>query len=358
MSWQGIEGHDQVVEWFRAALARDRLASALLFVGPPGVGKRTLAIKLAQTLLCQRHPPAEMNPCGQCPGCLQVAAGSHPDLLQVAKPENKRDIPISLLIGEGEKRMKEGLCHDLGLKPFMAGRKVALIDDADYLNAEGANCLLKTLEEPPPRSVMILVGTSPDRQLPTIRSRCHIVRFAPLASEIVARLLVQTELCDDPDEARRLACYSDGSLSRAAELADPDLWQFRGRLLSWLARPKPADLAFAGEVSSFVDDAGKEAPKRRARVRQLAGFAVEFYRQQLRGLHGAAAGDDPELARAVDQAIQSGAREPERIEAALHRCLETLSQVDRNANQATMLECWLDDLAQLAAGAPIASVRS
>ena len=67
--------------------------------------------------------------------------------------------------------MHEGLCHDIALRPFMGGYKVALIDDADYLNAEGANCLLKTLEEPPPRSVLILIGTSPAKQLPTIRSR-------------------------------------------------------------------------------------------------------------------------------------------------------------------------------------------
>ena len=78
--------------------------------------------------------------------------------------------------------MREGLCHDIALKPFRGGRKIAIIDDADYLNQEGANCLLKTLEEPPEKSVIILIGTSQQRQLPTIRSRCQIVRFAPLST--------------------------------------------------------------------------------------------------------------------------------------------------------------------------------
>ncbi len=74
--------------------------------------------------------------------------------------------------------MREGLCHDIALKPFMGGRKVAIIDDADDLNEEGANCLLKTLEEPPPHSVLILIGTSAERQLPTIRSRARRFVFS------------------------------------------------------------------------------------------------------------------------------------------------------------------------------------
>ncbi len=156
-----------------------------------------------------------------------IKAGTHPDLFQIGRPKEKADIPVALLIGEANKRMQEGLCHDISLKPFMGGRRVAIIDDADHLNEEGANCLLKTLEEPPPHSVLILIGTSAERQLPTIRSRSQIIRFAPLEPEVLAGLLLAQDLVADPAQARQLAEYSGGSLQRAAELADPELWDFR-----------------------------------------------------------------------------------------------------------------------------------
>ena len=105
MSWQGITGHDAVVEQFRRALERGRLASTFLFVGPPGIGKHTLALKLAQALLCQQHDPAKLEPCGHCPDCTQVLAGTHPDLLEVRKPAEKSNLPVELFIGPRERRM-------------------------------------------------------------------------------------------------------------------------------------------------------------------------------------------------------------------------------------------------------------
>ena len=166
MSWHGIQGHNAVVELFRRALERQRLASSFLFAGPSGIGKRTFALKLAQAMLCTERPEAALDPCETCPSCTMALAGTHPDVDLVSKPADKAFLPLELLIGQREHRRQEGLCHNIGLKPFLGGRKIAVIDDADFLNAEGANCLLKTLEEPPPQSVLILVGTSPAKQLP------------------------------------------------------------------------------------------------------------------------------------------------------------------------------------------------
>ncbi len=349
--WQGILGHDDVVAKFRQALERGRLASTFLFVGPAGTGKRAFALKLAQALLCQRNPETQLDPCGQCPGCVQVAALTHPDLLIVKKPADKSALPLALLIGDHEHRGHEGFCHDISLKPFMGGRKVGIIDDADYLNVEGANALLKTLEEPPPRSVLILIGTSADKQLPTIRSRAQIIRFRPLTGAIVAQLLVEQGIATDPAEAQRLGQFSEGSLDRAAELADPELWTFRGDMLAALARQPLDSVRLAQTVTSFIDAAGKEAPLRRARSRLLVGFAIDFFRVLVRRLHGAnldaAAANQPELSEMsalAQRAIQSGWTETSAT-AALERCLETLSHIDRNANQGTMVESWLDDVA-------------
>ncbi|HEX3870318.1 MAG TPA: AAA family ATPase, partial [Pirellulales bacterium] len=141
--WQGIEGHDAVVEQFRRAIARGRLASTYLFVGPAGIGKRTFALKLAQTLLCRANSADDMSPCGRCEACVQVAAGTYPDVLTVGKPEDRNEIPIEAMVGRRERRMQEGLCHDLWQKPLPGSRRIAIIDDADALNEESANSLLK-----------------------------------------------------------------------------------------------------------------------------------------------------------------------------------------------------------------------
>ncbi|MEX2113591.1 MAG: DNA polymerase III subunit delta', partial [Pirellulales bacterium] len=319
MSWQGIEGHDAVGEQFRRALERGRLASTFLFVGPAGVGKRLFAEKLAQALLCQQSPEAALAPCGACDSCVQVASRTHPDLMIVEKPRDKSFIPLDVLVGEKERRMREGLCHDIALKPFMGGRKVAIIDDADDLNEEGANALLKTLEEPPPQSVLILIGTSADRQLPTIRSRCQLIRFRPLEPALVAAILQARGLVADAPQAERLAKFADGSIQRAMELADDDLWNFRRELLESLSCAPLESVKLAQAMVAFVDAAGKEAPPRRARMRQTIGFAADFYRQWLRALAGLEVAADPELAKAVARAHDAAACDSQSIAA----CIES-----------------------------------
>ncbi|MES1212945.1 MAG: DNA polymerase III subunit, partial [Singulisphaera sp.] len=346
-AWQGIEGHDDVVEKFRTSLARGRLAHTFLFVGPAGVGKRGFAVRLAAALLCRERPAAALDPCGQCASCLQVAAGTHPDLLVVSKPADKSFIPLELLIGPKEKRMQQGLCHDISLKPFMGGRRVAIIDDADHLNEEGANSLLKTLEEPPARSVLILIGTSLDRQLPTIRSRAQVVRFRPLPQNVVAAQLLARGVVNDTATAQRLAGYSGGSITQAAELADPELWQFRDILFAQLADPGFDSVAFAKTLTAFVDAAGKEASARRSRMRLVIGFAIDFYRELLRAIVTGAA-TPPAEASEASRAAASGRFDGVDVTALVDRSIEALGHVDRNANQATLLECWLDDLVQRA----------
>ncbi len=373
MAWHEIEGHDAVVDSLGRAVARNRLASSFLFAGPTGIGKRTLALRFAQALLCQETgtslncrngpkgashnsemSPSALDPCNACQSCAMALAGTHPDIEVVSKPADKAFLPVELFLGDLQHRGREGLCHWIGLKPFMGGRRIAIIDDADFFNDAGANCLLKTLEEPPPRSVLILIGTSPARQLPTIRSRCQLIRFRPLEDEVVARILVAKELVKDPEEAARLARYSEGSVARAVELADADLWNCRRELLEHLSAESLDSVALAPRIAAFVDAAGKEAPARRSRFRQIVGFAADFYRRMLYERSDAPSLSDPELRGP----LQSSALRPSRgagrkdsagdamsAAACLQRCLEALEQIDRNANQATLIEAWLDDLA-------------
>lgn len=352
MAWQGVIGHDAIADAFRTSLARGRLASSFLFVGPPGIGKRTFAVRLAAALLCETRQEEWLDPCGQCPACQQVAAGLHPDLLMVSKPADKSELPLSLFVGERERRNQEGLCHDIALRPARGKRRVAVVDDADLLGEEAANSLLKTLEEPPPGSVLILIGTSPERQLPTIRSRCQVVRFRPPAAEDAAGLIAAALGISDPAEALRLAVHAGGSMQRAAQLRDPQLWSFRHGLMLALADLPGNSVALGTRTVAFVEEAGKEAVERRAQLRLVIEFASDFYRALMRKLGGRAADSaDESLLEAVERALRETPDWHEaRAADCLDRCLQALSHLDRNAHLTTLTECWIDDLAQWTAG--------
>ncbi len=347
MQQAAVLGHDRVLERFRCSMLQDRLASTFLFLGPPGVGKRTTALHIAQCLLCESTAPNQLVACQDCPGCQQVAARSHPDLILITKPDDKNFIPVETFIGDRQHRMREGLCHDISLKPFRGGRKVAIIDDADYLNQEGANCLLKTLEEPPHKSVIILIGTSQHRQLPTIRSRCQIVRFAPLADEIVDQLLA-SHFDYSAEQRAALVPQAAGSLSRAVELADTELAEAQQELLQHLTQTDFDATAVAKSLTAFVDAVSKDAAPHRARLRQVVRGTAEFYRELMRQSAAAPPSSDHRLAALASDAHRQWPGGATTAAACVQRCLEATYQIDANANLTTLIYCWIDDLAQLA----------
>jgi len=363
-----LHGHADVLAQFRTAIARGRLASTFLFAGPAGIGKRTFALHLSKALLCQtnmrlslaarsiskgEHDP--LTPCDRCESCRLFDAGTHPDLHQISLPEGRSSIPLELLIGDREHRMDEGLCHEISLKPFLGGRKIAIINDADALNPEGANSLLKTLEEPPPRSVLILLSERLDKQLPTIRSRAQLIRFQPLSEAEVEAVLLEQKLVEDPSEAARLAKLGEGSVSRALELADPALGQFRASFLQALAARPLRNVPLAKQVADFVDAAGKEASLRRARLRWLMGLAAEFYRELARGLSGATPGGDAMLRQAAQMALNKPGWDLDRVLQATDVALDAPSYVERNANQALVIDAWLEQLSTTITPAAVAA---
>ena len=337
MAWQGIEGHEAVAEAFARAQAQGRVAGSYLFIGPEGVGKSTFARKLAKALTCGQPRPG-LIPCDACASCVQAEAGSHPDIDIVEKPEDRATIPLDAFIGDADHRMREGLCWRILLRPALGGRKVAIILDADLLSEEAANCLLKTLEEPPDGAVMILVGTALERQLPTIRSRCQIVRFRPLPADALLRILAGENAAQPVDEPRLRSCAAaaSGSLARARMLLDPELAEFRGRLVALLAKRPLHGVDLARETLAVVEAAGKDAAPRRARLRLVFEQAIDYLRAVLRR---DVAGDlpaDPMIARAVE----AWAGDAEDASTALDHTLDALDAIDRNANLSILVDAW------------------
>ena len=359
MAWQPTKGggelvgHDAVVASFTRAAAQGRIGGAYLFVGPAGVGKGTFARALAKSLLCERPSPG-LVACGACASCVQAEAGSHPDIDVVSKPPDRATIPLESLVGDTEHRMREGFCWRLLLRPALGGRKVGILLDADHLQEEAANCLLKTLEEPPDRALVILVGTALERQLPTIRSRCQIVRFRPLDEPTVHGLLAKESaaagLHAEPAALARAAAAAGGSLDRARLWLDPDVTAFRTRLLDLLGRRPVRGVELARETIALVEAAGKEAPPRRARLRVVLETAIDFFRAALRRSVTAERVDDAE----VDRASAAWQSDPEEATRALERTLSSLEAVDRNANLTILVDAWTAALEQ--AAGPAASL--
>jgi DNA polymerase-3 subunit delta' len=339
VSWQRVRGHDALIAAFRRVMQRGRLAHAYLFVGPPGVGKRLFADELAKALLCEA-PRGVLEACDQCDACRQVEAGTHPDLFVAARPEDSQAMPRDVMLE---------LRRSLALKPARGHGKIAVVDDADDLHDPitghaAANCFLKTLEEPPPGSLLLLVGTSSDLQLPTIVSRCQVVTFAPLPDDLVGELL-RAQGVEDEALLGRLVRLGHGSPGQARALADPALWAFRRTLLDGLSRPQVESVALAKQWAEFVEEAGKESAAQRRRAALAVHLLVEFLTNAL----AFSVGGTPELAepedqRALEALVQRA--DPDRLLDLLERCLEADAQIDRRVQLSLLLEALLDALGQ------------
>ena len=234
-------GYGDKMEQLMRSVQAGRIVHALLFVGPHGSGKRTLARLFAQTMVCQ----GERKPCGVCPACKRFLAGSHPDI-HVVKPEKKS-------IGVDEVRE---LIDALALRPYEGGRHIALIEQADKLTVAAQNALLKTLESPSGETMFFLITDAPGAMLPTILSRCQTVRFSDLSVEDCARVLEGRGV--DPVRARELAGLSQGSVGRALEIdGDGEYRALREKVLQSL-EALSGRASVAGAAAPLEEDKGLE----------------------------------------------------------------------------------------------------
>jgi DNA polymerase-3 subunit delta' len=181
MALRDIIGQDRAINILLKTIQRGRIPSSYLFAGEPGIGKKLAAINLAKVINCltaSNRDEEDIDACDECPSCRKIESGIHPDFLLIS--------PESGLIRIEEIRAIDDL---LSLKAFEAVYKVVVVDDADMMNQSAANAFLKTLEEPPENSLIILISSNPDRLPDTIRSRCSRINFTPLASEACEEII-------------------------------------------------------------------------------------------------------------------------------------------------------------------------
>jgi len=285
MSWSSVINQEHAKQALRSSLQRGRLAHAYMFSGPPGVGKFAAAIELAKAVNCENKGS---EPCDQCRNCIQIASLQHPDLSLVfalpAGSGEKSDDPPLAKLGEAEISLIHGelaakarnpyhtinlprantikinsireIRKSTALTAFGGGKKVIVIIDADSMKDEASNALLKTLEEPHAHTMLILTTSRPEALLPTILSRCQLVRFEALQEEMIVRALTEREGLE-PAQAGTIAAMADGSYSRALLYAQSGLGERMNEAVEFLRtilyKPRKTLLAEIERIASDYD---------------------------------------------------------------------------------------------------------
>jgi DNA polymerase-3 subunit delta' len=254
MGFSEIIGHEKQSENLRLSLLNGRLHHAYLFIGPDGIGKRTLGLAMAQAIHCSE---LENDFCGGCGACRAIQAGNHADVRIVEPISNKKDISIQQ-VRELEKA--------LSLRSFSGRQKVAIIDPATLMNWAAQNALLKTLEEPPQGCVLILIASNAGGLLPTVRSRAFALSFAPLPRELIVRFLISRK-GKTREQADFLAALAMGSLGAVSKIDNEKMIENRLEWMETLVSLRTGDYraalnaaeALAGnreETLSFLEWAG------------------------------------------------------------------------------------------------------
>ena len=238
MPFDDICGHEGPKSVLRSAIVNGRVSHAYLFEGPANIGKTLTALVFAKALMCQA-PPAPAESCGACGICRAIDRENHPDFM-IIRPKSKLEIEDE----EGQKAVAdiEGsmisveaisrLISEANLRAAVSERKVFIVSSAEAMNPASANRLLKTLEEPPGKTTIILTAPSTSSLLPTIVSRCQLLRFGPVPTGDVQRALEQASPLGDPTLMRSIAALSGGRPGWALRLMEhPDTLKIRSDIL-------------------------------------------------------------------------------------------------------------------------------
>jgi DNA polymerase-3 subunit delta' len=278
MNW-GMIGQDWAVDLLRSHILRSEIRHAYLVTGPPGIGKRILAIRFAQALICE-EAPAEGEFCGDCRACTLIWQNAYPDLHILEAGESDRSIRVEQI---------RNLQRTLSLSPYEGKRRLALLDGFHEATEQAANALLKTLEEPPPNVVLLLTANSVEALLPTIVSRCEVIALRPLPiDDLVSHLISRGE---ERERAILLANLAGGRPGLAIEMGQDDTFlQRRTQLLDELQELLSSDrIQRFAYVSAWIDRLRKRygtLDERRKACEEVMEVWLGFWRDVMLVTHG------------------------------------------------------------------------
>jgi DNA polymerase-3 subunit delta' len=335
-----LAGHDWAVDMLKKHIARGTMRHAYLFAGPPGLGRRTLALRFAQALNCPTPLEAGI-PCGECRDCKQIQAMQHTDLSVVEPTIKDPNNPKELIPSQnGEIRIEQirNLHKTINLKPYQSKYRVALFLRFHDANESAANALLKTLEEAPSYAVLILTADNPEQLLPTIVSRCEVLRLRPLPVDAVRRALENRGV--ELARAKLIAHISGGRMGYAIRLIENDaLLETREERLNDLLT-----LVSASRVEKFkyADQLSKD----RDAMRQTITFWLSYWRDVL--LRAAQARTPlVNVDRNVEIEDIAGRMDVSASQRVVRGLEQTLEKMDRNVNPRLLAEVLLLDLPKI-----------
>lgn len=205
-NYSDIIGHEDIVKHFKSSIELGKVSHAYILNGEKGVGKKTLAKVVSQSLQCENGEP---DPCGECKSCLQVESNNQPDIIWV-----NHEKPNVISVDE----IRSQIINDIDLKPYSSKYKIYIVPDAQMMNPQAQNALLKTLEEPPEYAIIMLLTNNVDRFLPTILSRCIVLNFKPVQPLEMMEYL-EGQLGVEKTKARFCTDFAQGNLGKAVRLA-------------------------------------------------------------------------------------------------------------------------------------------
>ena len=323
-----VFGQDHLLKRIESTLQQRKQSHANMLCGPPHVGKMALALNLTQALNCSEGPGV---PCGACSQCSRIANGHHAVVRIITPGYSEEGRSNRTTIGIND--IKEGLRH-INLNPYEGSTSVVILDGAESMSDEAANALLKTLEEPPPHVMFLLLATNDESVLPTIRSRCQNMSLHPLSKDLMIELLV-TQYQAPPMQAEQLFRLSRGCMGWAVRaLEDPQILEQRQADLEKLQETLKAGLetrfTYANEVATLF---GKD----RKAAKDLLALWLRWWRDLLLIKEGA----DEFLHNADHEEslkIQASSLNTVEILKFINRLIQTMSSLDSNANPRLAME--------------------
>jgi len=290
MAFENIVGQQRVRNFFEKALKSERLSHAYLFVGERGVGKEATALELAKALFCEKSAACSPEP---CPNCTRVAKLSHPDLHFIfpapAKVKETEQTQILQSVAANPYQRDELWANPMisiekireirrksSYKSFEGRGRIVIIVDAERMSEEAANSVLKILEEPPQKMYLLMISSRPNLLLPTISSRCQLIKFEPLKAAEIEQALIENHNIEQ-EKARLTSRVASGSYRRAIELLDENLQEMQNQSLEFFRKSVQSEFT----QILYVDEVLKTCQRDLKKIKDLLSLLLIWFRDAL-----------------------------------------------------------------------------